>query len=53
LLERRKGRKSKVSKGYEIIGEMEDGRILIRTFKQFLVPSQELRTVCNLFETRV
>jgi hypothetical protein len=52
LLKRRKGKKSKVSKGYEIIGEMEDGRVLIRTFKQFLIPTQELRAVCSVFETR-
>jgi hypothetical protein len=50
LLEKRKGKKSKVSKGYEIIGETEDGKVLIRTFKQFLIPTQELRTVCNLLE---
>jgi hypothetical protein len=42
----------KKMKGYEIIGEMEDGRVLIRTFKQFLIPTQELRAVCSLFETR-
>jgi hypothetical protein len=52
LLEGRKGRKSKVSKGYEIIGEMEDGRVLIRTFKQFLTPTQELRAVCSVLEPR-
>jgi hypothetical protein len=50
LLERRKGRKSKVSKGYEVIGELEDGRILVRTFKQFLIPTQELRAVCSVLE---
>jgi len=52
LLERRKGRKSKVSKGYEIIGELEDGRVLIRTFKQFLIPTQELKAVCSVLEPR-
>jgi hypothetical protein len=44
--------KKKKMKGYEIIGEMEDGRVLIRTFKQFLIPTQELRAVCSVFETR-
>jgi hypothetical protein len=52
LLKRRKGKKSKVSKGYEIIGEMEDGRVLIRTFKQFLIPTQELQAVCSVLEPR-
>jgi hypothetical protein len=52
LLEKRKGRKSKVSKGYEVIGELEDGRVLIRTFKQFLIPTQELQAVCSVLEPR-
>jgi len=47
---RRKG-KSKVSKGYEVIGELEDGdMVLLRTFKQFLKPSRELRAVCSVLE---
>jgi hypothetical protein len=43
-------KKRKKPKGYEVIGETEDGKILLRTFKQFLVPSQELRAVCRVLE---
>ena len=56
LLEKRngrkgKGRKSEVSKGYEVVGELEDGsEVLLRTFKQFLKPSRELRAVCSVLE---
>jgi hypothetical protein len=55
LLKKRKGKKSEVSKGYEVVGELEDGsEVLLRTFKQFLKPSRELRAVCTVLvsETR-
>jgi hypothetical protein len=45
-------KKKKEMKGYEVLGELENGMVLLRTFKQFLVPSQELRAVCSVFETR-
>jgi hypothetical protein len=51
----RKGKKSEVSKGYDVVGELEDGSmVLLRTFKQFLKPSKELRAVCTVLvsETR-
>jgi hypothetical protein len=51
LVEEKK-KKRKKSRGYEVIGETEDGKILLRTFKQFLVPTQELRAVCSVLEPR-
>jgi len=48
---RRKEDGFKVSKGYEVVGELEDGSaVLLRTFKQFLKPSKELRAVCTVIE---
>jgi hypothetical protein len=57
LLKRRKGKKSgkksEVSQGYEVVGELEDeGMVLLRTFKQFLKPTRELRAVCTVVESR-
>jgi hypothetical protein len=53
LLKRRKGKKSEVSRGYEVVGELEDGgMVLLRTFKQFLKPTRELRAVCTVVESR-
>ena len=53
LLKRRKGKKSEVSRGYEVVGELEDGgMVLLRTFKQFLKPTGELRAVCTVVESR-
>jgi hypothetical protein len=53
LLKRRKGKKSEVSRGYEVIGDLEDGgMVLLRTFKQFLKPTSELRAVCTVVESR-
>ncbi len=46
LLEKSK----KKFKGYKILGEIKEGWILLRTFKQFLVPSKELRAVCSVLE---
>jgi hypothetical protein len=51
LVEEKK-KKRKKSRGYEAIGETEDGKILLRTFKQFLIPTQELRAVCSVLEPR-
>jgi hypothetical protein len=45
-------KKRKKSRGYEAIGETEDDKILLRTFKQFLMPTQELRAVCSVLEPR-
>jgi hypothetical protein len=45
-------KKRKKSRGYEVIGETEDGKVLLRTFKQFLIPTQELRAVCSVLEPR-
>jgi hypothetical protein len=50
LVEKKKKRKK--SRGYEVIGETEDGKVLLRTFKQFLIPTQELRAVCSVLEPR-
>ena len=53
MLKRRKGKKSEVSRGYEVVGELEDGgMVLLRTFKQFLKPTRELRAVCTVVESR-
>jgi len=43
-------KKRKRSRGYEVVGEAEDGKVLLRTFKQFLTPTQELRAVCSVLE---
>ncbi len=50
LVEGKERKKRKKSRGYEVIGETEDGRVLLRTFKQFLTPTQELRAVCSVLE---
>jgi hypothetical protein len=48
LVEEKKKRRKK-PRGYEVIGE-EDGMVLLRTFKQFLTPTRELRAVCSVLE---
>jgi hypothetical protein len=58
LLRRRRTKKGvkevlQKPKGFEVVGESQDGNpiLLLRTYKQLLKPSEELRRVCSYLAT--